>query len=145
MKKETVFVTNGLPFFGRRVHISRAAHDNLNGAFEVEPGHGAERDAFLAENNIETFLIVGKANSAKPSTQTQIQISQRSSVKSTNSNGVQHLLHNWSETGSNEEEWKPEIPFGNVSGYRDTHCGRPFFTKTHTHSSKGSFSRGNLI
>ena len=30
-------------------------------------------------------------------------------------NGVQHLLHTLSETESNEDQdWKPEIPFGNV-------------------------------
>ena len=34
----------------------------MKGTFEVEPGHGGERDQFLAENSIETFLIVGKTN-----------------------------------------------------------------------------------
>ena len=30
-------------------------------------------------------------------------------------NGVQHLLHTLSEAESNEDQdWKPEIPFGNV-------------------------------
>jgi len=28
----------------------------LKGTFEVEPGHGGERDQFLAENSIETFF-----------------------------------------------------------------------------------------
>ena len=46
-----------------RVHISRAVYDNLKGAFEVEPGNGRDRDSFLAEYKIETFLIVGKAKS----------------------------------------------------------------------------------
>ena len=33
-------------------------------------------------------------------------------------NGVQHLLHTLSETESNEDQdWKPEIPFGNVSNF----------------------------
>ena len=33
-------------------------------------------------------------------------------------NGVQHLLHTLSETESNEDQdWKPEIPFGNVRTY----------------------------
>ena len=56
----------------RRVHISRAAYDNLKGAFEVEPGNGGERDTFLADNNIETFLIVGKS---KPQQQPQSNLS----------------------------------------------------------------------
>ena len=54
--------------FSRRIHISRAALNNLKGAFEVEPGKGGERDTYLADNNIETFLIVGKA---KPQQQPQ--------------------------------------------------------------------------
>ncbi len=43
------------------MHISKAALDNLNGAFEVEPGHGGDRDQFLYDSKIETFLIVGRA------------------------------------------------------------------------------------
>ena len=54
------------------MHISRAAYDNLKGAFEVEPGNGGERDTFLADNNIETFLIVGKS---KPQQQPQSNLS----------------------------------------------------------------------
>ena len=111
----------------RRVHISRAAFDNLKGAFEVEPGNGKERDHFLAENNIETFLIVGKtktstANTPEKPVSTPVQTQPpRSFLKSTSfseikTNGVQHLLQNLSETESNEDQdWKPEIPFGNVS------------------------------
>ena len=34
----------------------------------LEPGNGGERDTFLADNNIETFLIVGKS---KPQQQPQ--------------------------------------------------------------------------
>lgn len=30
----------------------------LNGQFEVEPGRGGERDSYLADHGIETFLIV---------------------------------------------------------------------------------------
>ena len=124
-------------YYFRRVHISKAAYDNLNGAFEVEPGNGGERDIFLAENSIETFLIVGKAkpannhgahgaaasnndsnNEAAPSKRHQ-----RWSIKyreaaanESKTNGVQHLLKTLSEDESNEgdHEWKPEIPFGNV-------------------------------
>lgn len=44
--------------------MSKSALDNLNGCYEVEPRHGPEhqsdRDPFLVDNNIETFLIVRK-------------------------------------------------------------------------------------
>ncbi|TRY71944.1 hypothetical protein TCAL_03937 [Tigriopus californicus] len=51
-----------------RVHVSRAVLDNLNGAYDVEPGNGGDRDQFLADFRIETYLIVGKAggNGGKP-------------------------------------------------------------------------------
>ncbi len=31
----------------------------LNGDYEVEPGFGGERNAYLKENSIETFLVLG--------------------------------------------------------------------------------------
>ena len=46
------------------MHISRASLESLNDAFDVEPGSGGDRDQFLADNNIETFLIVGRKKTA---------------------------------------------------------------------------------
>uniref|UniRef100_H3CRE1 Adenylate cyclase type 8 n=1 Tax=Tetraodon nigroviridis TaxID=99883 RepID=H3CRE1_TETNG len=40
-----------------RIHISKAALDCLNGDYEVEEGHGKDRNDFLRRHNIETFLI----------------------------------------------------------------------------------------
>ncbi|KAJ0036820.1 hypothetical protein NQD34_005497 [Periophthalmus magnuspinnatus] len=41
-----------------RIHITKATLQYLNGDYEVEPGHGGERNAYLKEHNIETFLAV---------------------------------------------------------------------------------------
>lgn len=46
-------------FFDRRIHITQATLQYLNEDYEVEPGHGGERNAYLKEHNIETFFIVG--------------------------------------------------------------------------------------
>ncbi|XP_019482111.1 PREDICTED: adenylate cyclase type 1 [Hipposideros armiger] len=45
----------GLP---GKVHITKATLACLNGDYEVEPGHGHERNSFLRTHNIETFFIV---------------------------------------------------------------------------------------
>ncbi|KAM6294356.1 LOW QUALITY PROTEIN: adenylate cyclase type 6 [Aegotheles albertisi] len=48
-----------------RIHITWATLQYLNGDYEVEPGHGGERNAYLKEHNIETFLIVGCSQKRK--------------------------------------------------------------------------------
>ncbi|KAG5885373.1 Adenylyl cyclase 78C [Gonioctena quinquepunctata] len=40
-----------------QVHISEATYQCLNGAYEVEPGDGQERDAYLREHDVTTYLI----------------------------------------------------------------------------------------
>ncbi|XP_071108871.1 adenylate cyclase type 1-like [Haliotis cracherodii] len=47
----------GLP---GRVHITQATLDNLHGQYEVEPGHGGDRNSYLKEEAIETYLIKAK-------------------------------------------------------------------------------------
>ncbi|XP_029813950.1 adenylate cyclase type 6, partial [Manacus vitellinus] len=49
----------------KRIHITWATLQYLNGDYEVEPGHGGERNAYLKEHNIETFLIVGCSQKRK--------------------------------------------------------------------------------
>uniref|UniRef100_A0A8C0QVH8 Adenylate cyclase type 5 n=1 Tax=Canis lupus dingo TaxID=286419 RepID=A0A8C0QVH8_CANLU len=41
-----------------RIHITKATLSYLNGDYEVEPGCGGERNAYLKEHSIETFLIL---------------------------------------------------------------------------------------
>ncbi|XP_069043412.1 adenylate cyclase type 6 isoform X2 [Lepisosteus oculatus] len=48
-----------------RIHITRATLQYLNGDYEVEPGFGGERNAYLKENSIETFLILGCSQKRK--------------------------------------------------------------------------------
>ena len=47
-------------FVRRRVHISQATLDYLGNEFEVEPGNGGERDSYLKEKNVTTYLITEK-------------------------------------------------------------------------------------
>lgn len=47
--------------FSRKVHITKATLLQLNDRFQVEPGNGGERESYLADHKIETFLIVPPA------------------------------------------------------------------------------------
>ncbi|XP_034239049.1 adenylyl cyclase 78C-like [Thrips palmi] len=40
-----------------RVHISQATLDCLGGAYDVEPSNGGDRDAYLKEHDVKTYLI----------------------------------------------------------------------------------------
>lgn len=40
-----------------RVHISKATLNYLGDSYEVEPGNGEARDAYLRHHGVETFLI----------------------------------------------------------------------------------------
>lgn len=44
--------------FRRRVHITKETLDCLGGYYEVEEGRGGERNAYLKDHNIRTYLIV---------------------------------------------------------------------------------------
>lgn len=39
------------------MHISAATLACLNGVYEVEPGEGDERDPYLREHGVQTYLI----------------------------------------------------------------------------------------
>ncbi|XP_029942314.1 adenylate cyclase type 8-like [Salarias fasciatus] len=54
-----VDVANSLEAAGvpGQIHISRATLDCLGGIFEVETGHGRERNEFLRKHDVDTFLI----------------------------------------------------------------------------------------
>ncbi|KAG7283828.1 hypothetical protein CRUP_034015 [Coryphaenoides rupestris] len=49
-----------------RIHITNATLGYLNEDYEVEPGFGGDRNAYLNANNIETFLVLGCSQKKKP-------------------------------------------------------------------------------
>ncbi|XP_066865294.1 adenylate cyclase type 6 isoform X4 [Kogia breviceps] len=62
-----VTLANHMEAGGRagRIHITRATLQYLNGDYEVEPGRGGERNAYLKEQHIETFLVLGASQKRK--------------------------------------------------------------------------------
>lgn len=49
-----------LLFLARRVHITDSVLNCLSGDYEVEEGRGQERDPYLKQYNIESYLIVAE-------------------------------------------------------------------------------------
>ncbi|XP_057189424.1 adenylate cyclase type 8 isoform X1 [Triplophysa rosa] len=91
-----------------RIHISKAALDCLNGVYEVEEGHGKDRNEFLRRHNIETFLI-------KQPEESLLTLPEDIMKDSTNQSD-----HRTSNTSFTEGTWSPELPFHNIVGKQNT-------------------------
>ena len=87
--------TAPLPLSSRRIHISRATLDCLDGVYQTELGHGADRSEFLRKHKIDTFLVCPKENGT-PLVQTE----RTKTVKA-------------------NRTWNLELPFGNIT---DMNC-----------------------
>ncbi|XP_017554709.1 adenylate cyclase type 8 isoform X2 [Pygocentrus nattereri] len=87
-----------------RIHISKAALDCLNGDYEVEAGHGKDRNDFLRRHNIETFLI-------KQPEESLLALPEDIMREATNQSD-----HRASTTTFTEGTWSPELPFHNIVG-----------------------------
>ncbi|XP_032880764.1 adenylate cyclase type 5 isoform X2 [Amblyraja radiata] len=48
-----------------RIHITKATLNYLNGDYEVEAGFGGDRNTYLKDHNIETYLIMGCSQKRK--------------------------------------------------------------------------------
>ncbi|CAF1444767.1 unnamed protein product, partial [Didymodactylos carnosus] len=74
-----------------RVHISKDTLMNLGDEFDVEPGNGQERDAYLAEHKVQTYFIVPRD---VPQSQSSIMMNGGDTKKM--SKKMQKLLDTWS-------------------------------------------------
>ncbi|XP_043991093.1 adenylate cyclase type 8 isoform X2 [Gambusia affinis] len=87
-----------------RIHISKAALDCLNGDYEVEEGHGKDRNDFLRRHNIETYLV----KQPEESLLTLPEDIMKEAVSSAD--------RRVSSATFNEASWSPELPFDNIVG-----------------------------
>ncbi|KAK5646054.1 hypothetical protein RI129_004518 [Pyrocoelia pectoralis] len=117
-----------------RVHISEATYQCLNGVYDVDPGNGQERDAYLKEHNVLTYLIrqlepkrSRKRLASRPSifsnkiwpeeeinssfaTSPVSPISPPPSLCERSDSGIEHNTVD----DENTTDWTPEIPFENL-------------------------------
>uniref|UniRef100_A0A8P4KIR4 Adenylate cyclase type 8 n=1 Tax=Dicentrarchus labrax TaxID=13489 RepID=A0A8P4KIR4_DICLA len=91
-----------------RIHISKAALDCLNGDYEVEEGHGKDRNDFLRRHNIETYLIKQPEESL---------LTLPEDIMKEAASSVDRRA---SSTTFNEASWSPELPFDNIVGKQNT-------------------------
>ncbi|XP_043544188.1 adenylate cyclase type 8 isoform X1 [Chiloscyllium plagiosum] len=91
-----------------RIHISKATLDCLNNDYEVEEGHGKERNEFLRKHNIESYLIKQPEESLLTLPE---DIMKESSTPPDSRN---------SATTFTEGSWSPELPFDNIVGKQNT-------------------------
>ncbi|XP_012252308.2 adenylyl cyclase 78C [Athalia rosae] len=110
-----------------RVHISLDTLRCLNDVYEVEPGYGADRDNYLKDRNVETYLIkqlepmgTRRRFSARPklysSPEEEASAKSRKSFKANPNAGSTANANN--NPGVEEEisiDWTPEIPFENLN------------------------------
>ncbi|XP_071347444.1 adenylate cyclase type 8 isoform X2 [Trachinotus anak] len=87
-----------------RIHISKAALDCLNGDYEVEEGHGKDRNDFLRRHNIETYLIKQPEDSMLTLPEDIMKEAASSADRRASS------------ATFNEASWSPELPFDNIVG-----------------------------
>ncbi|CAG9782710.1 unnamed protein product [Diatraea saccharalis] len=94
--------SGGLP---GRVHISSATLACLNGAFEVEPGEGGARSAYLREHNLHTYLI--RSTELPRTTRHRKHGSQQSQIQNCEINRRPSSIIEDEMT----TDWTPEMPF----------------------------------
>ena len=108
----------------------------MKGEFDVEPGFGSEKDEFLKDHKIKTFLILDKSHQTKDYESSNINGSKSDGMVSVNEPTVilrpaylqprqqsaQFITSRWADKlprlsltkCMQDEYWKPEIPFSNV-------------------------------
>nr|XP_042906415.1 adenylyl cyclase 78C [Parasteatoda tepidariorum] len=89
-----------------KVHISKATLDYLGDAYEVDPGNGESRDAYLRTHGVETFLIRKTHPSVSPSKFCQ------------SFRGLKKAMCRQDSRSDEDVGWNPEIPFENLDCMR---------------------------
>ncbi|XP_054607986.2 adenylate cyclase type 1 isoform X2 [Nothobranchius furzeri] len=126
-----VMEAGGLP---GKVHITRTTLECLNGDYEVEPGLGHERHAFLQKHHIETFFIVP---SHRRKIFPGIILSDIKPAKRMKFKTVCYLLVQLMHC---RKMFKAEIPFSNVMTCEDDDKRRALRTASEKLRSRTSFS-----
>ncbi|XP_068423787.1 adenylate cyclase type 1-like isoform X2 [Clinocottus analis] len=131
-----VMEAGGLP---GKVHITKSTLECLNGDYEVEPGNGHERNAFLQKHEIETFFIV-------PSHRRKIFpgliLSDIKPAKKMKFKTVCYLLVQLMHC---RKMFKAEIPFSNVMNCEDGDKRRAMRTAPQKMRNRPNANQANVV
>ncbi|XP_041701415.1 adenylate cyclase type 6 [Coregonus clupeaformis] len=75
-----------------RIHITKATLQYLHGDYEVEPGFGGDRNTYLKENNIETFLVLGCSQKRK---EEKAAMAKSAMMQRVRANSTEGLMPRW--------------------------------------------------
>ncbi|XP_038208484.1 adenylyl cyclase 78C [Zerene cesonia] len=103
--------SGGLP---GRVHISAATLAGLRGAFEVEPGEGRARSAYLREHDVDTFLVKSteRPRPTRPARPAPYPAAVAANPPQA-ANGTAPRRRSGSIDEETTTDWIPEMPFQN--------------------------------
>ncbi|CAH0604768.1 unnamed protein product [Chrysodeixis includens] len=93
-----------------RVHITQATLECLGGAYEVEPGHGGSRNAYLRDHSVQTYFIIPPPRRRKMCLSAGVSLGSASRRKlsfKNVSNVVVQLLHSI--------KFNVDVPFSNMA------------------------------
>ncbi|XP_043469096.1 adenylyl cyclase 78C-like isoform X2 [Leptopilina heterotoma] len=106
-----------------RVHISADTLECLDGVYEVEPGYGTERDNYLKDRDVDTYLIkqvepqrTRRKYSSKPKVWSEEDKDKRSFKINNSTLSVNNPTGNPPPVEDDiGVDWTPEIPFENLN------------------------------
>ncbi|XP_043287752.1 adenylyl cyclase 78C isoform X2 [Venturia canescens] len=128
-----------------RVHISADTLNCLNDVYEVEPGNGTERDNYLKDRKVVTYLIkqiepqrYKRRQSAKP----KVWSEDETGNKTKKSFKINNPLSSSEKTTNNDDDiggdWTPEIPFENLNSATSVSNLESDYYEEDNGSSKGT-------
>ncbi|XKL63974.1 hypothetical protein PGB90_006338 [Kerria lacca] len=101
-----------------KVHITKATLLQLNDRFQVELGNGGERESYLADHKIETFLIIPPAKKDSKEIREEINDTRKTSNGTTGGEAVvANINRNRSPSKMTKyvECWGADKPFANIT------------------------------
>lgn len=100
-----------------KVHITKATLLQLNDKFEVEPGNGGDREGYLADHKIETYLIIPPSTNGNGEPNNELSVPHKNSLSSNIADSTRSSFRVRSSAKMTKyvECWGADKPFANIT------------------------------